>query len=110
MSSLASAMTPISVPIGAFPPAWIRILRSTPLPCASISMLALSVSISARTSPCLTASPSFLVHLTMVPSSIVGESLARTTLLTVMMFAILSVLLRQGGHSRVNAMGVPGPP
>ena len=79
MSSFGSAITPMSVPIGALPPAWTRILRSTPEPRASISMLALSVSISASTSPTLIASPSFLLHLTMVPSSIVGESLARTT-------------------------------
>ena len=46
-----SAITPMSVPIGALPPAGTRILRSTPLPRASISMLALSVSISASTSP-----------------------------------------------------------
>src|SRR5262245_41916610 len=82
MSSFASAITPISAPIGALPPAGTRILRSTPAPSASISMLALSVSISARTSPTFTASPSFLLHLTMVPSSIVGDSFANTTLVT----------------------------
>src|SRR5246127_1527344 len=37
-------------------------------------MVALSVSISAMTSPALTASPSFLSHLARLPFSIVGES------------------------------------
>src|SRR6185503_1782242 len=62
MSSSALAMAPIRAPTGALPPAGTRILRRTPTPRASISMLALSVSISARTSPTLTGSPSFLLH------------------------------------------------
>ena len=37
-------------------------------------MVALSVSISAMTSPALTVSPSFLSHLARLPFSIVGES------------------------------------
>src|SRR3981189_3440750 len=37
-------------------------------------MVALSVSISAMTSPALTASPSFLSHLARLPFSMVGES------------------------------------
>src|ERR1700731_686856 len=41
---------------------------------ASYSMVALSVSISAMTSPVLTASPSFLSHLERLPFSIVGDS------------------------------------
>src|ERR1700691_5962846 len=41
---------------------------------ASYSIVALSVSISAITSPVLTASPSFLSHLARLPFSIVGES------------------------------------
>ena len=84
MSSSGPAMTPMSVPTGALPPAGTSTLRRMPSPRASISMFALSVSISATTSPTLTASPSFLIHLTMVPSSMVGESLARTTLVTLM--------------------------
>ena len=84
MSSPGSAITPMSAPTGALPPAGTRILRRTPAPSASISMLALSVSISAITSPTLMASPSFLLHLTIVPSSMVGESLASTTLVMAM--------------------------
>jgi hypothetical protein len=83
MSSPGSAMTPISDPTGAFPPAWTRIFWRMPGPSASISMLALSVSISARTSPTFTASPSLFVHLTIVPSSMVGDSFASTTLVII---------------------------
>src|SRR5579862_6884185 len=46
----------------------------TPSSTASYSMVALSVSISAMTSPVLTASPSFLSHLARLPFSIVGDS------------------------------------
>src|ERR1700686_1716973 len=46
----------------------------TPSSTASYSILALSVSISAITSPVLTASPSFLSHLARLPFSIVGDS------------------------------------
>ena len=88
MSSSGFAITPIRLPTGALPPAGTRILRRTPAPRASISMLALSVSISASTSPTFTGSPSFLLHLTMVPSSMVGESLARTTFVTVILFEL----------------------
>src|SRR6516165_11460323 len=41
---------------------------------ASYSIVALSVSISAITSPVLTGSPSFLSHLARLPFSIVGDS------------------------------------
>src|SRR5262249_56309467 len=50
------------------------ILASTPSSTASTSMVALSVSISAITSPGATLSPSFLSHLARLPFSIVGES------------------------------------
>src|SRR5579863_1700797 len=40
---------------------------------ASNSIVALSVSISAMTSPAFTASPSFLCHLAMLPSVMVGD-------------------------------------
>src|ERR1700682_2734581 len=55
-------------------PAGTRILPSVPSSTASTSIVALSVSISAMTSPALTASPSFLTHLARLPFSIVGES------------------------------------
>src|SRR5262245_61338739 len=98
MSSSGPAITPMSAPTGAFPPAGTRILRRTPAPRASISMLALSVSISASTSPCLTVSPSCLLHLTTVPSSIVGESLARMTLVTIAARGSTVEHLLHGGH------------
>ena len=55
-------------------PSGTRILPSVPSSTASTSMVALSVSISAMTSPDLTASPSFLCHLARLPFSMVGES------------------------------------
>src|SRR5712692_4705136 len=55
-------------------PSGTRILPSVPSSTASTSMVALSVSISAMTSPDLTASPSFLCHLARLPFSIVGDS------------------------------------
>src|SRR5580704_16536318 len=50
------------------------IFAITPSSTASYSIVALSVSISAMTSPVLTASPSFLSHLARLPFSIVGDS------------------------------------
>ncbi len=55
-------------------PSGTRILPSVPSSAASTSMVALSVSISAMTSPDLTGSPSFLSHLARLPFSIVGDS------------------------------------
>src|SRR5690242_14717393 len=55
-------------------PASTRILPSVPSSTASISMVALSVSISAMTSPLLMASPSFFSHLASLPSVMVGDS------------------------------------
>src|SRR5437868_772777 len=55
-------------------PSGTTILASVPSSTASTSMVALSVSISAITSPGLTFSPSFLSHLARLPFSIVGDS------------------------------------
>src|SRR5499427_4536607 len=55
-------------------PSGTRILPSVPSSTASTSMVALSVSISAITSPDLTGSPSFLSHLARLPRSIVGDN------------------------------------
>ena len=55
-------------------PSGTRILPSTPSSTASTSMVALSVSISAITSPARTASPSFFNHRASVPSVMVGDS------------------------------------
>src|SRR5262245_15537605 len=60
-------------------PSGTRIFPSVPSSTASTSMVALSVSISAMTSPDLTASPSFLCHLARLPFSIVGESAGIST-------------------------------
>src|SRR5439155_2606040 len=84
MSSLGSAITPMSVPTGAWLPAGTRILRRTPEPNASISTSALSVSTSARMSPDWMRSPSCLSHLMILPISICSESLGITTLVTAM--------------------------
>src|ERR1700733_14149417 len=55
-------------------PSVTRILPSTPSSTASTSIVALSVSISAITSPARTFSPSFLSQRDRVPSVIVGDS------------------------------------
>ena len=55
-------------------PSATRILPTLPSSTASTSMVALSVSISAITSPALTAWPSLMSHLASLPSSMVGES------------------------------------
>src|SRR5690554_6461401 len=55
-------------------PSATRSLPMVPSSTASNSMVALSVSISAITSPDETASPSLTSHFESVPSSIVGES------------------------------------
>src|SRR6056297_1950204 len=54
-------------------PSGIRILPMVPSSTASNSIVALSVSISARRSPELTSSPSLTSHFASVPSSIVGD-------------------------------------
>src|SRR5580692_4121926 len=60
-------------------PSGTRILPSVPSSTASTSMVALSVSISAMTSPDLTVSPSFLSHLERLPFSMVGDSAGMRT-------------------------------
>ena len=80
MSSSGAAITPMRVPTGTVSPSWTTILRRTPDPNASTSMFALSVSISATTSPWATGSPSRTFHSISRPSSIVGLSCAITTL------------------------------
>src|SRR5580693_1417634 len=60
-------------------PSGTRILPSVPSSTASTSIVALSVSISAITSPDLTVSPSFLSHLERLPFSMVGDSAGMRT-------------------------------
>ena len=55
-------------------PSGTRILPIRPSSTASNSIVALSVSISASTSPDLTSSPSFFSHLASLPSVMVGDS------------------------------------
>jgi hypothetical protein len=76
----APAFSPasISTAMGVFTftpsvPSETRSLPMTPSSTASNSIVALSVSISARMSPDLTLSPSLTSHLASVPSSIVGD-------------------------------------
>src|SRR5690606_4360470 len=77
----AEALSPsaIMVAIGVFTatsavPSGTRILPRVPSSTASTSIVALSVSISAITSPADTLSPSFFSHLARLPSSMVGDS------------------------------------
>src|SRR4051794_18462401 len=79
LDASALSPSPTSTAIGAFTftpavPSGTRILPSTPSSTASTSMVALSVSISAITSPALTSSPSFFSQRASVPSVMVGES------------------------------------
>ena len=60
-------------------PSGIRILPSVPSSVASTSIVALSVSISAMTSPDLIASPSFFSHFERLPFSMVGDSAGIST-------------------------------
>ena len=71
--------SPFSTAIGVFTatpsvPSSIRICDSLPSSTASTSMVALSVSISAMTSPARTSSPTFFSHRASLPSVIVGDS------------------------------------
>ena len=72
--SFPVAITASTAPTGDFSPSCTTITASVPLSNASIAMTALSVSTSAISSPALTLSPSFLCHLTTVPSVIVSDS------------------------------------
>ena len=63
-------------------PAGTRIFCSRPSSTASTSMVALSVSISAMTSPDRTVSPGFTCHLARVPSSMVGDRAGISTSVT----------------------------
>src|SRR5262249_52007873 len=60
-------------------PSGTRIFPRVPSSVASTSIVALSVSISAMTSPDFISSPSFLSHLARLPFSIVGESAGMST-------------------------------
>ena len=89
----APTFTP-SVPSGT------RIFAIVPSSTASNSIVALSVSISARRSPAATASPSLTSHLVRVPCSIVGE---RAGILSSMGMGLVSV--KRLARLKANAAG-----
>src|SRR5690349_1790200 len=72
-TSAAVPITAIGVPMGTVVPSGTSTWASTPDSYASSSMTALSVSISARTSPLPTGSPSCLTHRLRMPSSMVSD-------------------------------------
>mmetsp|Transcript_5274 Transcript_5274/g.8790 ORF Transcript_5274/g.8790 Transcript_5274/m.8790 type:complete len:204 (-) Transcript_5274:230-841(-) len=73
-SPSSSTVTMIGTPTATSPdPAGTKCFANTPSSCASKSMLALSVSMTAMESPAAKDSPSLTFHLEMVPASIVGE-------------------------------------
>ena len=79
MSSSGSAMTPMSWPTGTVCPSSARTFLRTPLPNASSSISALSVSMEARTSPPWTRSPSFFSHWMTRPSVMASLSFGMMT-------------------------------
>ncbi len=83
--SPSSSRIAIAEPTGALPPSGIEILERIPSSKASISMVALSVSISAIISPISTSSPSFLSQRTTVPSVMVSESLGISILIGIVL-------------------------
>ena len=88
-TDLASSPSPAMTAISSFTftscaPSGTMILASTPSSTASTSMVALSVSISAITSPDLIASPSFLSQRARLPFSMVGESAGMRMLMGMM--------------------------
>src|ERR1700681_2665945 len=87
-------------------PSGTRIFAITPSSIASYSMVALSVSISARMSPDLTVSPSFLSHLARLPFSIVGESAGIRMLIGMDRLAALAECVRGAGIGRCIHLGV----
>ena len=75
-STLSPSPAKIAIGVPTFTPSdpsATRIFATVPSSTASNSIVALSVSISARMSPDATVSPSFTSHLASVPSSIVGD-------------------------------------
>src|SRR5712692_10184683 len=95
MSSSGSPITPMRVPDGTVVPSGTRILRSVPEAKASRSMTALSVSISASTSPLSTRSPSVLRHFTTTPSSIESVSLGMITRLAMALVPVQHLMHRR---------------
>ena len=87
-SAAASTFSPalptaaMGLPTGTAVPSETKCLSTTPLYCDSTSTVALSVSISASSSPFSTLSPSFLAQRTRVPSAISKPSLGMVIMST----------------------------
>src|SRR5882672_3427141 len=92
-------------PTGTVLPSGTSTLISCPSARATSSMTALSVSTSARVSPVFTASPSFLVHLTRRPSSIVGDSASMWTLVAMVGLLEVEDTPRRGGDLLGRRLG-----
>jgi len=86
-----------AAPSGTCAPAFTKIESSVPSKKLSSSIVALSVSTSARMSPVLTGSPSFLSHLMSVPTVMVSLSLGIS-----MMLAMGVVVPRPGRQSSAS--------
>ena len=82
-------------------PSGMTILASTPSSTASTSIVALSVSISAKTSPARTVSPSLLTQRAILPSVIVGESAGISTSLVIPFLGVI------GGSSPARGLCHP---
>jgi hypothetical protein len=85
-------------------PSGTRIFPSRPSSTASTSMVALSVSISAITSPADTSSPSAFIHLASLPSSIVGDRAGIRTW-TGIFFLLLALFDRDAAQQDMRPRG-----
>src|SRR4029450_6690225 len=82
LAAVPSAITATTAPTGATAPAGTRISASTPAVVDGTSIDTLSVSISNRLSPGLTASPAALNHCVILPSATVSPSCGISTSIT----------------------------
>src|SRR6185436_11347621 len=106
MSSSAPPMTPIKVPDITVAPSWTRTLRRMPDAKASRSMMALSVSISASTSPASTGSPSRFFHARRTPSSIVSVNFGITTRLAMFVLTLRLETANQSLQPSILLLGL----
>src|SRR2546422_11538335 len=106
MSSSGSPITPMRVPDGTVVPSGTRTLRTVPDRTASRPITALSVSISASTSPLSPRSPSAFRHFTTTPSSIESVSLGMITRLAIPLGPVQHLMHRRHHLVRVRDRGV----
>jgi len=90
ISSPFSPMIASSPPTGTLPPSGTTILSRVPASKASSSMVALSLSASATTSPASTVSPSLLCHFSSTPRVMVSLSFGMVSLLAIYFLFILA--------------------